>query len=179
MPMGASGNPALGADPRALCAPAAEEAEPRSAAAAVRLPAAETDPAQAAMGRPSKRARVPAAEAGGLLQAPLAKAQPERPPHGPVATPSSRAMAQLPMEAQEDPAVGAVRACCARQQQRSRAAQRLPCACRRPRRTWRRPPWGAQASGRTSPRRRPAASCRRRWQSQSQGALRAALCMGQ
>ena len=132
LPTDALGEPALGAGPRALRAPAAEGAQPRSAAAAVRLPAAETDRAQAAKGR--KRVRFAEDEPGGPLQAPLAEAVPGRTPHSPVATPSSRAMAQLPMQALEDPALGAgpraLRAPAAEEAQprSAAAAVRLPAA---------------------------------------------------
>ena len=132
MPIAAPEDLSAGAGQRALRAPAAEEAQPRSTAAAVRLPAAETHLAQAAKGR--KRVRFAEPEPGSPLQALLAEAVPGLPPHEPVATPSSQATAQLPMEAQEGPMVGAsprtLRAPAAvdAQPRSTAAAVRLPAA---------------------------------------------------
>ena len=142
LPTDAPPDTAGGGDLRPARAAPAQQTEARSTAAAARTPpcsqpAVETDPPQAAMGRPSKRARITADQAGGLLQAPLAEAQPERPPHEPVATPSSRATTQPPMDAQEDsaPSAGprAPRAQPAQQTEaRSKAAAARPPPCSQP-----------------------------------------------
>ena len=112
LPPDAPPGAARGGGLRPTRAAPAQQTEARSAAAAARTPpcsqpAPETDPPQAAMGRPSKRARITPDQAGGLLQAPLAEAQPEPPPHGPMAMHSSRATTQPPMDAQGNPALGA------------------------------------------------------------------------
>ena len=126
LPMEAQADPVLGAAPRAPRVPAA--VEPRSTAAAVRLPAADTEPAPAALGRPSKQTRVSEAEAGGLLQAPLAEAEEAGHPvgralHGPGDQAPGQAAPHSPQPA------GAARA-------------QAPAAARpKPRRQW--PAWAA------------------------------------